>query len=154
MPRISPVKLYRELESGKFQIVDLRNFAEYKQAHIVGAVHVSLEELSDRLGELDGNKMIVFYDQTPSESMSLDAAMYLYGLGFTSVSVLDGGLPRWYSEGYPINGGLLTPTPGYMGQPGTLTPLPTSTPIPTATETPTLMPTVTGTVTPTVTPSR
>jgi rhodanese-related sulfurtransferase len=155
VPRITPARLYRESESGKFQVVDLRIFAEYNQAHIAEAVHVPFEELADRLSELDGNKTIVFYDQSPSESMSLAAAMYLYGLGFTTVSVLDGGLPRWYSEGYPIEGSLLTPTPGFVGQPGTLTPLPTSTPIPTVTETPTHTPVpVTGTVTPTVTPSR
>jgi len=145
VPRISPAKLYRELGSGQYQIVDLRTFGEYRQAHITGAVHVPFEQLSDSLGELDGNKTIVFYDQTANESMSLDAAMYLYGLGFTSVAVLDGGLPRWYSEGYPVSGELVTPTSGYMGQPGTLTPLPTSTLVPTATKTPTLVPTPTAT---------
>jgi rhodanese-related sulfurtransferase len=155
VPRFSPAKLYREIESGAYQVVDLRTFAEYKQAHIAGAVHIPFGELADRLGELDGNKTIIFYDQSPSESVSLAAAMELYGLGFTRVSVLDGGLPRWYSEGYPIEGSLLTPTPGFMGQPGTVTPLPTSTPIPTATKTPTRTPiSVTGTVTPTATPSR
>ena len=155
VPTISPAKLYREQESGDYTVVDLRTFAAYKQAHITGTLHIPFEELPDRVGELDGNQTVVLYDLSPSEPTSPAAAMYLYELGFTRVLVLDGGLQRWYSEGYPIDGTLLTPTPGFVGQPGTLTPLPTSTSIPTTTRTATSTPIrATGTVTPTITPSR
>jgi rhodanese-related sulfurtransferase len=131
----------------------LRNFAAYKQAHIPDATHIPLEELSERIGELDGNKTIVFYDLTPNESMSLPAAMLLYDLGFTKVVVLEGGLQRWFSDGYPIEGTLLTPTPGVLGPPWTVTPLPTSTAIPTITSTPTAI-SATSTITSTATTTK
>lgn len=155
VPTISPAKLYREQASGEYTVVDLRTFAAYKQAHITDTLHIPYAELPDRIGELDGNQIIVLYSLSSGEPSSLAAAMYLYELGFTKVLVLDGGLQRWYSEGYPIEGSLLTPTPGFVGQPGTVTPIATSTPIPTMTRTPTNTPVrVTGTITPTITPSR
>ena len=148
VPRISPSKLYRELESGTYAVVDLRTLAAYNQAHIRDAMHIPSEELSDRVADLDGNKTVIFYDLSPNDTISLAAAMYLYDLGFSKVMVLDGGLQKWYSDGYPIEGTLLTPTLG-VGPPGTVTPLATSTALPTATRTPTPSP-----VTPTSTSSR
>ena len=99
VPRVLPGKLYRDIGSGAYEVVDLRNYAAYKQAHIDGAIHIPFEELPDRVGELDGNKIIAFYDLAPSESTSLAAAMMLYDLGFTQVVVLDGGRSKWYTDG-------------------------------------------------------
>jgi hypothetical protein len=53
--------------------------------------------------------------------------MYLYEVGYTKVAVLDGGLQKWYADGYPIEGTLLTPTPGPVGPPWAVTPLITAT---------------------------
>lgn len=150
IPRVSPARLHRGLESGEHIAVDVRNLAAFNQARIGDALHVPLEELSERVGELDGNKVIVFYDLSPNDFASLAAAMELYGLGFTKVAVLEGGLQRWYSDGYPIEGTLLTPTPGPAGPPWTVTPLATSTAMPTLTRTVTPI-SATGTVTPTAT---
>jgi len=151
VPRFLPGQLYRALEKEKeITVVDVRNLAAYKQARISGALHIPFEELSERAGELDRNKMIVFYDLSPNEAVSLKAAMFLYELGFTKVAVLDGGLQKWYSDGYPIEGTLLTPTPASVGPPWTVTPLPTSTLWATAVKTPTLT-LEAGTITPTAT---
>lgn len=127
VPRVSSARLYQEVESGSVIVVDVRNFAAYTQAHIPGAVHLPLEELPDRVGELDGNQMIVLYDLSPNDALGLNGAMYLYQVGFTRVAVLDGGLQKWYSDGYPIEGTLLTPTPGPVGPPWAVTPLITAT---------------------------
>jgi rhodanese-related sulfurtransferase len=151
VPRYLPGQLYRALEGDvEITVVDVRNLAAYNQARISDALHMPLEELSERAGELDGKQVIVFYDLSPNEAVSLKAAMFLYDLGFTRVAVLDGGLQRWYSDGYPIEGTLLTPTPGSVGPPWTVTPLPTSTPLIPVVETPTQMPEP-STVTPTAT---
>jgi rhodanese-related sulfurtransferase len=129
----------------------VRSRAAYEQAHIPGAIHIPLEELDERAGELDGNKKIVLYCLSPNDAMSLQGAMILYRLGFTDVSVLKDGIQRWYSDGYPIEGTLLTPTPRFVGPPWTVTPLPTSTPLSGVTEVPTAAQqtpsvTITGTV--------
>jgi rhodanese-related sulfurtransferase len=110
------------LESG-VTVVDVRSLAAFEQAQIPGARHIPLEELSERAGELDGNRTIVLYDLALSEGEALQAAMVLYALGFTDVAVLEGGIQRWYAQGYSIEGTWLTPTPDEVGPPWTLTPL-------------------------------
>jgi hypothetical protein len=88
--------------------------------------------------------------------MSLEAAMILYNVGFTKIAVLDGGLNTWYSTGYPINGQLLTPTPGFapiitIAPLGTVTPLPTATSRSTVTSQPSATVTLQSTATVTAT---
>jgi rhodanese-related sulfurtransferase len=144
------------LETGVI-VVDVRTLAEYEQAHLGGARHIPLEELAERAGELDRRQTIVLYVLSPSERGARRAAMALYELGFAKVAVLEGGLQRWYADGYVIEGTWLTPTPDESGPPWTLTPLVTGTVDATVTveataaegapETPT--PTLTATVTPT-----
>jgi 3-mercaptopyruvate sulfurtransferase SseA len=76
--------------------------------------------------------------------------MILYKAGFGKVAVLEGGIQKWYSDGYAIEGTLLTPTPRFVGPPWTVTPIDTTTPLPTTS--PTVVPTqATRTVTPTAT---
>jgi len=153
VPRILPARLDRAirgdlpqgLESG-VTVVDVRSFAAYEQAHLPGARHIPLEELSERAGELDGNQTIVVYVLSSGEDEGPQAAMALYELGFTSVAVLEGGIQRWYVEGYVIEGTWLTPTPDEIGPPWVLTPLTMET------EQPGVEATVTDTATATFTP--
>jgi rhodanese-related sulfurtransferase len=108
-------------------VVDVRTLAAYEQARVPGAQHIPLEELSERAGELDGNQTIVVYVLSPSEKEGPRAAMVLYELGFTRVAVLEGGIQRWYADGYAIEGTWLTPTPDEVGPPWALTPEATGT---------------------------
>lgn len=132
VPRMPPARLDRVLrgdtpaglEAG-VMIVDVRSPAAFEQARIPGALHIPLEELPERAGELDGNQTIVLYVLSSSERGALQAAMALYELGFTNVAALEGGIQRWYAEGYLIEGTWLTPTPEEVGPPWTLTPLAT-----------------------------
>lgn len=151
VPRITASKLALALESrDPVTVIDVRNRAAYDQVHVPGALHIPLEDLKDRLGQIDGNKTIVLYCTSPNRSMSLEAAMTLYRLGFSKIAVLEGGLQAWYSTGYPIAGTILTPTM-VPGQPGTVTPLPTEPPVPTGTLRATLTPFATATATLTAT---
>ncbi|MBN1933678.1 MAG: rhodanese-like domain-containing protein [Anaerolineae bacterium] len=151
VPLISPSRLDRALESGEpIMVIDVRNRAAYNQVHIPDALHIPLEDLEDRVNEVDGNKTIVLYCTSPNRSMSLEAAMTLYRLGFSKIAVLEGGLQTWYSTGYPIEGEILTPTV-VPGPPGTVTPLPTEPPVPTSTLRASLTPFVTRTPTLTAT---
>jgi rhodanese-related sulfurtransferase len=151
VPRWLPARLYRALDEHEvIMVVDVRSLAAYEQAHIPDAVHIPLGDLPERIGELDGNRTIVFYCLSPNDAVGLQAAMIAYGAGFTKVAVVKGGIQRWYSEGYPIEGTLLTPTPRFVGPPWTVTPLPTSTPLPGTARTSTPIQ-ATRTVTPTAT---
>ena len=48
-------------ESGKGVIVDVRDAASFNMAHIAGALHIPLDQLAGRLGELPRDKPIVTY---------------------------------------------------------------------------------------------
>jgi thiosulfate/3-mercaptopyruvate sulfurtransferase len=101
--------------------------AEYRSAHIPGAVFFDIEDLSDKTSNLphmlpspvkfgsrmrklglgDGN-LIVVYDGAGIYS-SPRAWWMLRAMGHDDVVVLDGGLPKWRREGRPVED--LEPTP-------------------------------------------
>ncbi len=94
--------------------------AEYRTAHIPRAVFFDIDDLSDendplphmlapavkfasrmrKLGLGDGN-LIVVYDAAGIYS-SPRAWWMLRAMGHVEVKVLDGGLPKWRSEGRPV----------------------------------------------------
>ena len=94
--------------------------AEYAAVHIPGAVFFDIDDLSDdtsalphmlapapkfasrlrKLGLGDGN-LIVVYDGAGVYS-SPRAWWMLRSMGHRDVAVLDGGLPKWRSEGRPV----------------------------------------------------
>src|SRR5215467_1911580 len=106
--------------------------AEYRAAHIPGAVFFDIDDLSDeksplphmlppapkfashmrRLGLGDGN-FIVVYDGAGIYS-SPRAWWMLRAMGHEEVAVLDGGLPKWKREGRPIEDLIPQPHPRHF----------------------------------------
>jgi thiosulfate/3-mercaptopyruvate sulfurtransferase len=103
--------------------------AEYLKAHIPGAVHFDIEEVSDRssplphmmpspeqfarqMGEFGiGDKMtIIVYDGAGLFSAPRVWWM-LRVFGATDVRILDGGMPKWQSEGRPTEAGPVRRSP-------------------------------------------
>jgi len=103
--------------------------AEYRNAHIPGAVFFDIESISDHstdlphmlpgttqfgaavgaLGIGDGDTVVV-YDNSPLFSAA--RVWWTFRLfGAKSVYVLDGGFPKWKSEGRPIESGDAKRTP-------------------------------------------
>ena len=94
--------------------------AEFVQQHIPGAVFFDIDEIADtasplphmlpsaekfsarvrKLGLGDGNKIVV-YDTTPMLGATRVWWMFR-AMGHKDVAVLDGGLPKWMSEGRPV----------------------------------------------------
>lgn len=93
---------------------------EYHAAHIPGARFFDIEEISDHRSDLphmapptekfvsrmramgvgDGHQIVV-YDGAGLASAA--RVWWLFRLmGFTSIAVLDGGLPKWQAEGHPV----------------------------------------------------
>ena len=67
-------------EFGRFQVVDVRYPNEWEAGHIDGAVHIPLDYVLDRVGELDPNRPVVTVCR--SGSRSTEAAKELAGEGF------------------------------------------------------------------------
>ena len=60
-PRITTVELNEALSSGRAIVVDVRNDAAFKTAHIKGAILIPSSEVDKHLTELPRDKMIVTY---------------------------------------------------------------------------------------------
>jgi thiosulfate/3-mercaptopyruvate sulfurtransferase len=103
--------------------------AEYRAAHIPGAVFFPLDDIRDKsnpvpmmlprpedfaaaagaLGVDSGHRVVV-YDADPYFSAPRVAFMFRV-MGHDAVAVLDGGFPKWRSEGRPVETGEVTRPP-------------------------------------------
>jgi thiosulfate/3-mercaptopyruvate sulfurtransferase len=103
--------------------------AEYRQAHIPGAVFFAVDEIADTASPLP--HMLpspdVFAKAIGALGIGAGDRVVAYGgkgmvasarvwwmfrvFGHDRVAVLDGGLPRWRAEGRPLEGGEIAPGP-------------------------------------------
>ena len=140
-PLVSTEWLEGELGARDLSIVDASYFlpadrrdarAEYEAEHILGAVFLDIDEVSDRdnpaphmlpseakmasrmaaLGIGDGQRIVV-YDNSPLHS-GARAWWMLRSFGARRVALLDGGLSKWKAEGRPLEGGAVQPRRGHF----------------------------------------
>ncbi len=100
IPRDSALQLVRE---GKAVVLDVRPLDEYRAGHIRGALHIPLSELTGRLEELPGDKLIVAYCRGPSCRLAIEASDLLNGRG-KPARPLEDGYPEWWATGHPVEG--------------------------------------------------
>lgn len=106
--------------------------AEYEEAHIPGALYFDIDVISDqtsglphtlprteafssamrKMGVGDGKKIIV-YDGAGLFSAARVWWMFRV-MGVEDVAVLDGGLPKWRADGYPVSDDPVTPQPRHF----------------------------------------
>lgn len=91
---ITPAELANRLDAGAdLQVLDVREGYEYFVDAVPGAVNIPLDELRQRLSELDPTRETVLYDQHGQKAYW--ASQILTQRGFTSVLVLTGGFLVW-----------------------------------------------------------
>ncbi|MGZ5867333.1 MAG: 3-mercaptopyruvate sulfurtransferase [Xanthobacteraceae bacterium] len=103
--------------------------AEYAAGHIPGAVRFDVDEISDKssplphmlpsptefseavgkLGISDTDTIVVYDGAGLFASPRVWWTFRLFGA--KNVFILDGGLPRWKAEGFPVEAGVVTPKP-------------------------------------------
>jgi len=88
------------IEESDITILDVRTQQEYDFGHIPNAILIPVDELDDRLGELDETKAILVYCRT---GVSAQASQTLTDNGFSTVYNLEGGIVAWEKAGAPIN---------------------------------------------------
>ena len=83
----------RELVQAGARLVDVRTPAEFASGHLPGAINIPVQELADRLGELQPKDTpVVLYCRSGRRSSS--AARTLKSAGFAVVHDL-GSMGRW-----------------------------------------------------------
>jgi rhodanese-related sulfurtransferase/DNA-binding HxlR family transcriptional regulator len=97
-------ELLRRLHSREAVILDVRPEPEYVGGHLPGAIHIPLEELTDRLAELPRDREIVAYCRGQYCVLAHDAARLLNANGLHARRATDGVL-EWRLAGLPVETG-------------------------------------------------
>jgi adenylyltransferase/sulfurtransferase len=75
------------------QLVDVRTWAEFQTGHLEGAIHIPLQDLKDRLQDLNPSLDTLIYCQTGLRSEQ--AVNLLRSSGFKEVNHIQGGLSKF-----------------------------------------------------------
>ncbi|MDP8921402.1 MAG: rhodanese-like domain-containing protein [Chloroflexota bacterium] len=91
-------------------LLDVREHGEYNRAHIAGASSLPRRQIEYRLERLVPFKGVplVICDDTGRRARL--AAQTIERMGYADVAILDGGVNRWASEGYPTEWGMNVPS--------------------------------------------
>lgn len=93
---IDPRTLHQRLGNQDIQVVDVRTEPEVMLGMIKGALHIPLDQLDERFGELDKDKQQVLVCKAGLRAYL--AWNILRKHGFENVSILDGGMTAWPYE--------------------------------------------------------
>jgi rhodanese-related sulfurtransferase len=100
----------RKLLDEGAQLVDVRADHEWEAGRIAGATHVPLQQLPERLGEIDKDRPVVLYCRGGNRSSMATAA--LADAGYDAVKLSE-GIVGWSGEDLPLE-----PEDGYVAESG------------------------------------
>jgi rhodanese-related sulfurtransferase len=83
-------------------VLDVRDAAEFAGGHITGARHIPLDQLADRLAEIQRYKDKAILVNCQSGARSAKACDILRKQEFSKIYGLDGGLNAWNEAKLPI----------------------------------------------------
>ncbi|CAH0416282.1 rhodanese-like domain-containing protein [Periweissella fabaria] len=78
------------------QVIDLRESADYRNAHIMGSRNISYQMFAQSLAALRKDRPVLLYDTTTR--LSTRAAVKLHKEGYTEVYILKGGFTGWHGK--------------------------------------------------------
>jgi len=87
-------------ENKDLQLIDVRTPGEYSDGHLAKAKLIPLQELQNRLAEIDKRKPILLY--CGSGHRSRKALKILQDSGYIRARHMEGGLNAWQAAGLPI----------------------------------------------------
>jgi len=102
---------YREVSASEFAsamkqsnvtVLDVRTREEYIEGHIAGAVLIPVQELQERLSEIEKSKNQSVLVYCRSGHRSTVASKILNESGFQSVTNLTGGIKAWSAASLPV----------------------------------------------------
>ncbi|MCA8954512.1 MAG: rhodanese-like domain-containing protein [Planctomycetes bacterium] len=98
---LSPAESHAELcRDSDLIVLDVRTQPEFDRYHVDGAVLLPIQELEDRLDELDVTaRYVVVCEHGVRSAMACDI---LLSQGFSDLRNVDGGMARWIGEAVPL----------------------------------------------------
>jgi rhodanese-related sulfurtransferase/DNA-binding transcriptional ArsR family regulator len=98
-------ELLHRLGTDEAVVLDVRPLPEYAGGHLPGALHIPLDELADRVGELPRDREIIAYCRGRYCAMAHDAVRLLTAHGLTARRATDGVL-EWRLAGVAVETGV------------------------------------------------
>lgn len=102
VPAVSPQQAAQMQSEQKAVIIDVREKDEWNAGHIAGAIHIPLNEISNRVSELAKYQNQSVIMQCRSGGRSAKAADILAKSGFSNVLNMEGGLNAWQKANLKI----------------------------------------------------
>lgn len=103
--RISPADVTRMISHEDAVVLDVRADGEFRNGHIVNAVHVPEEQLVASLKKLEKFRGRPIITACRSGQRSVAAIKILKGLGFERLYSLNGGMTAWEGAKLPLSKG-------------------------------------------------
>lgn len=100
--KVSLLQATQLINQGKTVIVDVRDAAEFAGGHLRDSKNIPLNELPQRIAELNKFKSKSVIVLCQSGVRSSKALTQLKKAGFNEVFSLNGGLAAWMAQGLPI----------------------------------------------------
>jgi rhodanese-related sulfurtransferase len=100
---VKPVDAVKLMNHKNAVVLDIRSEKEYKDGHIINAIHVPPEKIDTEIKKLGKNKDKPVITYCRSGNTSQQACKALEKQGFTSIHNLRGGLAAWERDGLPLN---------------------------------------------------
>ena len=100
--QLSPADAVRLISREDAVVLDIRPDGEFRNGHIVNAVHVPFDQIDSRLGRLGKyrSKPVIAACRTGQQSASV--AKRLRSEGFEQVHRLQGGILAWQNADLPL----------------------------------------------------
>jgi len=98
---VSRAELLDLMRREDIALLDVRPHGEYSSGHIAGAISMPLEEVNERLGDIDPAVRIVTYCRGAYCVMAHDAVTLIHAMGREAVRLQDGML-EWRLAGLPV----------------------------------------------------
>ena len=99
MSHVTTSDLAEARSAGSTQVVDVREPSKYVTGHVPGAASIPMDQLVDRLGEIDRSRPVFVICQAGGQSSAMTDVLRHHGFDARSV---DGGTPAWIDGGHPV----------------------------------------------------
>lgn len=100
--KVSPLDATRLINRDEAVVIDVRDEGEFKQGHILNAIHVPVKALPERVGKLENYRDRPIITVCRNGQRSASASAVLRKQGFARVYTLSGGLLAWENANLPL----------------------------------------------------
>ena len=100
--QVSPADAIRLISREDAVVIDLRSDGEFRNGHIVNAVHVPFDQIEGRIGKLGRYRQRPVITACRTGQQSAGAVKRLRSEGFEQVHRLQGGMVAWQSADLPL----------------------------------------------------